>query len=387
MKNIASSAVIAGKGSEGPRLEIKRFYRPELDALRFLAFLAVLLYHGPSPTGVLHQIKNIGCFGLSMFFVLSAYLITELLLREREQSGTISWRLFFTRRALRIWPLYYAMLGSVFVIGRVLPNSNISSFGIAAMAVFLSNWIATDERVGPLAVLWSISVEEQFYLIWPPIVKFGAKRLVLITAICFIALAVVWLGVFSARGNKLWFDTPVEMLFFAVGALIALATHGKPPLGMNGLIRATLAIGGLLSLGVASNIGHVGVYGLHRITVPRLYVGYGAGAVGCGVLLLATMGISNVPYWMIYLGRISYGLYVFHGGFFSLSRLIKEPFGLSSSSGAYMLLIDGLALLFSIAAAYLSYKYLEAPFLRLKERFEIVPSGPSGAGVTGIAAR
>jgi peptidoglycan/LPS O-acetylase OafA/YrhL len=88
----------------------RRFYRPELDALRFFAFLAVLLHHGPTPGHFLRLARAAGGYGLSMFFLLSAYLITELLLREREQSGRIAWGLFFARRALRIWPLYYAAL-------------------------------------------------------------------------------------------------------------------------------------------------------------------------------------------------------------------------------------------------------------------------------------
>src|ERR1700722_6435581 len=103
MTSLDSSAGIA-------HVNAKRFYRPELDALRFFAFLGVLLHHGPKPQGFLTVVSDAGSFGLLMFFLLSAYLITELLFREREQTGTISWKHFFVRRALRIWPLYYAAL-------------------------------------------------------------------------------------------------------------------------------------------------------------------------------------------------------------------------------------------------------------------------------------
>jgi peptidoglycan/LPS O-acetylase OafA/YrhL len=118
-----------------------RFYRPELDALRFFAFLAVLVHHGPSSTGIFNLASHAGGFGLSMFFLLSAYLITELLFREREQTGTIAWRLFFTRRALRIWPLYYAALAAAFFIARIPPHRFwISRAGIAGMSFFMVNW-------------------------------------------------------------------------------------------------------------------------------------------------------------------------------------------------------------------------------------------------------
>ncbi|MEI9975163.1 MAG: hypothetical protein WDO73_25780 [Ignavibacteriota bacterium] len=73
------------------RQSTKRFYRPELDALRFFAFLSVLIHHGPTSLGLPDLIVRMGAFGLSMFFLLSAYLITELLVREREQTGTVAW--------------------------------------------------------------------------------------------------------------------------------------------------------------------------------------------------------------------------------------------------------------------------------------------------------
>jgi peptidoglycan/LPS O-acetylase OafA/YrhL len=118
----------------------RRFYRPELDALRFFAFLAVLVHHGPSSTGLFGLASSAGGFGLSMFFLLSAYLITELLLREREQTGTVAWNLFFTRRALRIWPLYYAFLTAALLIGLIPPHRFwVSRSGLAGMSLFVAN--------------------------------------------------------------------------------------------------------------------------------------------------------------------------------------------------------------------------------------------------------
>ena len=177
------------------------FYRPELDALRFFAFAAVLVHHGPDAPGFLGIARMAGGFGLSMFFLLSAYLITELLLREREQSGRIAWNLFFARRALRIWPLYYAALGVAILIGRLHPVFWINGIGAASMSVFISNWILVSSSLGLVGALWSISVEEQFYLIWPPIVWVGGEILVLITSIFFAICAGTWLWVFAARAG------------------------------------------------------------------------------------------------------------------------------------------------------------------------------------------
>jgi peptidoglycan/LPS O-acetylase OafA/YrhL len=130
-----------GVAAESPAQATTRFYRPELDALRFFAFLAVLLHHGPQGQHFLGIIHSAGGFGLSMFFLLSAYLITELLLRELEQTKTIAWGRFFIRRALRIWPLYYAALALAVVIARMQPSRYpVSRTAVEVMALFVANW-------------------------------------------------------------------------------------------------------------------------------------------------------------------------------------------------------------------------------------------------------
>lgn len=178
----------------------KRFYRPELDALRFFAFLGVLLHHGPRPPGILYRVGSVGGFGLSMFFLLSAYLITELLLREREQSGTVSWRLFFIRRASRIWPLYYLALAIAVVIGHIPPHRfAVPGAGLVGLSFFVANWVPNHRLGLLLGPLWSISVEEQFYLVWPPIIKFGGKALALTASLVFVVSAYLWLGFFPRK--------------------------------------------------------------------------------------------------------------------------------------------------------------------------------------------
>lgn len=351
------------------------FYRPELDALRFFAFAAVLVHHGPDAPGFLGIARMAGGFGLSMFFLLSAYLITELLLREREQSGRIAWNLFFARRALRIWPLYYAALAVAILIGRLHPAFWINGIGAAGMSVFISNWILGSSSLGLVGALWSISVEEQFYLIWPPIVWVGGERLVLITSIFFAFCAGTWLWVFAARGWHLWYDTPVEFLFFGAGAVIALRTRGNMR-SRSQLSRAAILIAGLVFLSVAARFSGVGTDRISGFTLAKLYTGYGAVVVGCAAIFIAFLGTPHVPRALIYLGRISYGLYVFHEGILELARWLTAPLKLPESSALNMLTVDALALLICIPAAHLSYKYFEKPFLKLKQRFEVVKSRP-----------
>jgi peptidoglycan/LPS O-acetylase OafA/YrhL len=367
--NLHSGTAPAG----GASAERKSFYKPELDALRFAAFAGVLVHHGPYAPGLAEVVIMLGGFGLSMFFLLSAYLITELLLRERAQTGTVAWSLFFARRALRIWPLYYTSLAVAILIGLANPHFPVNGVGAAGMSFFIVNWVLGGAHLGFAGSLWSISVEEQFYLIWPPIVRAGGKRLVLIASIVFVVGAGVWLWVFAGKGWQLWYDTPVEFLFFGAGAVVALATRGEAR-ARSCTSRAAILIAGLLLLVAGARIGGIGTAGIIGLTHARLYFGYGAAVAGCTAILVGFLGMRHVPRALIYLGKISYGLYVFHEGALFLAQWSTAPLKLLPASAVHMLAVDTLALLICIPSAHLSYQYFEKPFLKLKQRFEVVES-------------
>ena len=132
------------------------FYHPELDVLRFVAFLGVFMHHAlprdassyiaagfpPIATEWILAAKGAGAFGVDLFFALSAYLITELLLREAAKQGTFSISAFYVRRALRIWPLYFTFLAlTVLVIPTLLPQERFGPIYIFSFALFLGNWV------------------------------------------------------------------------------------------------------------------------------------------------------------------------------------------------------------------------------------------------------
>jgi peptidoglycan/LPS O-acetylase OafA/YrhL len=104
-----------------------------------------------------------------LFFVLSSYLITELLLREREETGRVHFQAFFMRRILRIWPLYFAALGMAFVTGLIWPEFRVKPGCLVAYLLLLGNWynVLREPMMSPWQPLWSITLEEQFYLLWP----------------------------------------------------------------------------------------------------------------------------------------------------------------------------------------------------------------------------
>jgi peptidoglycan/LPS O-acetylase OafA/YrhL len=373
----ATYATIPAEGSEPKphRSPAGRFYRPELDALRLFAFFLVLVHHGPNFPGPLNVIRGMGAYGLSLFFLLSAYLITELLLREREQTNDVSWRLFFIRRALRIWPLYFGAIAAVIVVSMVQHRTYISRLHLLEMAFFVANWFPGCLQLGPLTGhLWSISVEEQFYLIWPPLMKLGGKRAILAASVGLAAVAPAWMLLFSPRGWWIWYDTPVQFLFFAAGALIAICVHRGAPEG-SGATRVLLLALGIAMFAGAVWIGPIGADGVPGIGLRADLLGYGMVLAGCVAVFFATLGLARVPRLLTYLGKISYGLYVFHVATMRLSLALLAHFRIPKSVDA--LITDSLAMLLTIAVAHLSYQYLEKPFLRIKERFTVVRSRPA----------
>jgi peptidoglycan/LPS O-acetylase OafA/YrhL len=351
-----------------------------LDGLRFFAFLLVLIHHGPDLPYPFSALRGIGGFGLSIFFLLSAYLITELLLREREQTQDVSWRLFFLRRALRIWPLYFGVIAAmiaVWVYSRSIYSHyvDVSRSHLLEMIFFVVNWFTTSVGLGHLTThLWSISVEEQFYLIWPPIMKFGGRTAILVTSLFFMAGAPVWMALFLSRGWKLWYDTPVEFLFFAAGALIAIGTH-RGLREKSGLSRALLLTLSVVLLYAAYRFGHIGSDYVGGNGLGQALLGYGLAVGGCVSIFFAVIGFSGVPRWLAYLGKISYGLYVFHLATMHVSKSILSYFRIPEP--IYAATADILATLLCIGVAHLSYQYFERPFLKIKERFAVVKSRPA----------
>ena len=173
----------------------KRFYLPELDSLRFFAFLAVFICHAfphaPSdyskaiPDVAVHWISGsvrAGAFGVDLFFMLSSFLITALLQGEHRRTGGIDVLSFWIRRCLRIWPLYFTFV----LLAGILPYffhfiPQLAPKYLWGLMTFTHNWVLSFCGVGngnPSLIMWSVSLEEQFYLIWPVLIALaGIKRL------------------------------------------------------------------------------------------------------------------------------------------------------------------------------------------------------------------
>jgi peptidoglycan/LPS O-acetylase OafA/YrhL len=375
-----------------------RFYRPELDALRLLAFLMVWFSHSlptaaeggargiaPTPLWWLAAVKDAGNFGVCVFFFLSAYLITELLRRERLATGTIHLRAFYLRRILRIWPLYLGVLAAYALLGLRFHGFRIEPGRLLASLLLAGNWyIAFHPAIlSPMRALWSLSVEEQFYLGWPVLARFGSPAV--IAAVCVLLIGsgqatLVWLEHYAAQPSMLhvtaWVNSLVQFQFFALGTLAALLLAGRQP-------RLRLpARAAMLAVALAAMLVASGVCAIKRPellhTAVSLASGYALAALGCVLLFGAILGLPGhlVPGWAVRLGQVSFGLYVFHEtGFFFADALEKHLVPSTHWHAHWALALaanKALSLAFTIGLAFASYHFWERPFLRLKDRFTFI---------------
>jgi len=309
-----------------------RFYEPELDVLRFCAFLAVYCFHalpsgydaliprfGHAIPALLLAARNAMEFGVCMFFLLSSYLITKLLIIERKSTGSIHMKSFYIRRILRIWPLYLTFLLSMWFLGRLHVFYPIETGRLLAFLFFSGN-IYTGLfgfTYNPILPLWTISIEEQFYIIWPALARLGTTGLKL-AAWGLIALSVLASALLSQHSinvsQAVWTNSLVHFQFFAIGALLAIRFANRVP-AYSTLQRAALAMSGLALLLIASGPLHIAREDA-SVAAPWLTVGYELMALGTVFLFLAFLGAdrgrNKIPRTLTYLGKISYGLYVFH---------------------------------------------------------------------------
>lgn len=276
--------------------------------------------------------------------------------------GQLDVKFFYIRRALRIWPLYFFFLLLVYL---VIPQESVYSLKtnyLISMLLFVGNWACVfiggmgASVAGPL---WSISVEEQFYLAWPLIIsRVGVKHLkrVCIGLIIFSNLTRIAMEKMGAGFVAFWCSTVTWFDAIAAGALIALLlreTDFRRPLAH----RILLGLGGLALWVFALRFRNSFIYP-DVVYFPLI-------VIGSVMMLLAILGSSLKNPALVYLGRISYGLYVFHMASLALTSLLFVK---------YTVFHAVTSLVITVALSAISYQFVEKPFLRLKKRFTYVAS-------------
>ena len=352
-------------------------YLPGLDGIRALAVLGVLLYHAD-----LGWIRG-GFLGVDVFFVLSGFLITSLILEELDRSDRVDFKRFYLGRARRLLPALLLMLIVVGAVVAIWYRDAAYQFArdSLASAFYVNNWwyIATDlsyfEEIGrpPLLThLWSLAVEEQFYLIWPFLAFLVYRRFhrrgVGIFALALALASTAWMIAMSVSQGFPDFTDPSRAYFgtdsHAMGLLIgaALATFWRP--GRVSPIVTPSARWLISGLGVASLITVIGFLVFVGEYTPWMYRG-GFLVLAVIVALLITAAshpasplgrIMGTQPWR-YLGQRSYGLYLWHWPIFMLTRPV-----LDIALDGFWLLVLRLSL--TVGIAELSFRYLEMPIRR-----------------------
>lgn len=352
-------------------------YIPALDGLRAVAVLAVVLYH------MVPAVLPSGLLGVTLFFVLSGYLITGLLIREWRDTGTIDLPRFWVHRIRRLFPaIVFCLLTVVVLTGLLAPDllTKLRRDLVAALFWFTNWWyILLDQSYfeaagapSPVTHFWSLAIEEQFYLVWPPVLLLlfrgkVRKRTVQHCVLGLAAISVVLMMVLydpAADPTRVYYGTDTRAFSLLIGVWLAFVFPEKRlrGLGRKGLTKQAQRLVG--RAGLVALVGIVACMVLVGTYSPFLY--YGGlllVSVLTAVVIMALVNPKNLlsrwlSTWpMVWLGKISYGIYIWH---YPLLLLMND-YNSTTETFPLLYLVQMLVI---VAVASVSYVLVEQPIRR-----------------------
>ena len=365
-------------------------YFPNLDGIRFIAALLVIINHVEQISSIYSInncfendfIKNTGKLGVCLFFVLSGFLITLLLFKEEKLTGTVSLKWFYIRRILRIWPLYFLIiiLGLFvyqYIPGLRLPDSNYSVYNnnlgsiMLLFVFFMPNVVLINFGAIPfVAQTWSIGAEEQFYLFWPALNKYIKNKLLLISIVfcVFYSLSFYFSYTQMQSDKHLFMHRLIETIpihYMCIGAFFAYVACNDFKIIQ---LMKSIFFSKLFQLAALTSIICIILF---KIYIPFIQKEYFAFIFGV-IIYNAALNDKNIfllnNKFLTYLGKISYGLYMYHPVAIVVSIVILIYSGLENNKILVYTLVLGL----SILMATISYEFFEKYFFKLKNKFKIV---------------
>lgn len=377
-KSSAKSGKSAKPSSTAPSSTKQRSAAPParysgLDGLRAVAVITVILFHltpGAMPGGFL---------GVDIFFVLSGFLITALLIREHEKNGRIRLLDFWKRRARRLLPAIILLVLVCCSVALAVGGNVLVDLGrqVLGAATFSSNWLSIAEGSSYFAEsnpelfrnLWSLAVEEQFYLVWPLVilallfVRSTTVRAILVGALALAsAVAMTLIYVPGGDATRVYYGTDTHSFGLAIGATLAIASKNwwPTPLAWPRWLRVSLqgaggaAVLALIALSLVLPADADITYQGGLVVVSLLSALAITGATMPGSLLGRLLDLEP----MRWIGERSYGLYLWHWPVFVLTLALLPGFAHDGASGWAL---GGIALVITVVAAAASYRFLEQP--------------------------
>ncbi len=354
-----------------------KLYFKGLNGIRAVAALAVLLFHS-LPMYKFSLFNNAvmgqqgGEYGVTVFFTLSGFLITYLLLLEKENTGTVSLKKFYMRRILRIWPLYYFFIILVVVTYMFIFKLHINHPENILYFLTFFGFIPFKLRAYPMCMghLWSVGVEEMFYAFWPFVLKRIKKikffLIIFIISIILIRSALAALAFFFKYKIPYDFATALRFDCMAIGAYFAVLYYEKNTFLLKFSRNIFIPIGFWV-------LTFLSVF--YKFHFFLIYSDVVTSLISAFFIISQISNTKNVTTMenpvMNFLGKISYGIYIYHFLFIAAIPWTLRKIGVSP----HPVIILSLTYTFTIITAYLSYNLLEKPFLKRKESFAIIKSG------------
>ena len=345
---------------------------PVLDGIRGIAVIMVVVTHFGSISPTNYHYFHPGLLGVDVFFVLSGFLITSILLEEWERTGTISLKNFFVRRFLRLMPAYWMCLLFLHFVAPLYLNgyeaqASSSNRSLFFALIYMTNWQGVGgEYLGVFSHLWSLAVEEQFYFTWAPflfLLFVGTKnrRAVLVLTLLLNVVVLNWLELRIANPSTNIAATDCRLFSLIIGALAGMVSYWKmyPREFFSSKYSDVLAAASAIAAVVLASQFSLDSSPTFRV-LPWFALSVAVFTVWCANRNRSVVHRPLTFPPLVWIGQVSYGLYLWHHFFVVFVR--DQLWSLS------MKLSVGIAASLIVTAA--SYYLLERPFLRLKDRFK-----------------
>jgi len=368
----------------------KKIYFENLDGLRFFAFFAVFLNHSlhteiPAikEQPFFHFIDELwlhGHLGVNFFFVLSGFLITFLLLHEQQLRGKINVGYFYIRRILRIWPMYFFciffgfLLFPIFktLLGQVAQETANPWLYMTFLSNFNDMFQKPDSSV--LSVLWSVAIEEQFYLCWPLLLYFLPRKTYLTTFVTIIVGSIVFRSFYCTDKSVLYYHTFSVISDMAVGGLFAYFSFQKAAFmeRFKQISKHWIAIIYVLGFSIVCFnhvlFAHPIAKIFERLILSLFFIFIVLEQNYAHHSLFKVGNFKRISYW----GRYTYGLYCLHSIAILITLQVSKVLHTNTTIFGVMVLETLASFFLSLAISWLSFHYFESYFLKLKNRFSFI---------------